>query len=520
MQTFKQHLSEEQELLTEADTSKATAMEQAICVGYNMLYVDEIKEMEDGKPKLEAAATKAGVLNDWDKWIKLLETGKTIAGNRKESWGDYLTHSGADSSDKNHSSWPGADSTSKSDIRGNGSHLISLKNTGAPIMTAKGKEKGGEASAVFEFALKHYKKGASSNPKYVKALEILSVEMGKSARNKQVIRAGAGKAEFADWYVTKSDRVNELKKTNLGRDLQNYLKAELSMLGIPKKASNPQKKLISKYPDITPITKVEVGEYTKIFANTNDGAWSVGDSSGRSREKIMVGADHLANIDNDPEKAVKELGGDPLMKKQIADVVRTSMDAQDWKTALDAAFAVDSDLRSWIMYEAGSGYGKFTGKGKNNVWSKYSPGPRAVANYMVVWNTDGTIKTETDMNIYAQNNGDKVKNLDISYKSSSRSSYIKFGISSSYEHELPMLQEELDRLGAHYMLNEGIFRDLYTSARDKLKMLASKIKEALKNFWENVIMRFINELKDLLNEGIDKFTEALGITGTVTIENA
>ena len=206
------------------------------------------------------------------------------------------------------------------------------------------------------------------------------------------------------------------------------------------------------------------------------------------------------------------------MKKQIADVVRTSMEAQDWKTTLDAAFAEDDEFRKWIMYEAGSGYGKFTGEKKNG-WSKYTPGKRSIANYMVVWNDSG-VSYQDDMITYAQNNHSKVENLDISYKSSGRSSYIKWGISSSYEHELPMLQEELDRLGAQYMLNEGIFSDLYTSAKNKLKKLADKVKEALIKFWENVIMKFINGLLDLLNEGIDKFAEALGITGTVSIGNA
>ena len=33
-------------------------------------------------------------------------------------------------------------------------------------------------------------------------------------------------------------------------------------------------------------------------------------------------------------------------------------------------------------------------------------------------------------------------------------------------------------------------------------------------------MRFINGLKDLLKEGLDKFAEAVGITGKVTIGNA
>ena len=38
MQTFKSYLKEEQEFLTEVDTSKATNAEMAICVAYNMIH--------------------------------------------------------------------------------------------------------------------------------------------------------------------------------------------------------------------------------------------------------------------------------------------------------------------------------------------------------------------------------------------------------------------------------------------------------------------------------------------------
>ena len=491
-----------QRLLNEADTSRATNAEMAICVAYNMK-----KGMNQ-----DEAATAAGVLDDEKKWIGLLDLGNNIVSNAQD-WGDILTHSGKDSGNKAHKGGGyGANSTSKSDIRGDVDHMISLKQTGAPIMSGKG---GGDAQGVFTFALKHYGKQVRK-AKYKDALFILRDRMKATAKTEQVIRAGAGKAEFTDWYATKSDRVKDLKDVER-RDIEKYLRAELSMLGIPKNASKAQIKLISKYPDITPITRNEVDEYTKTFGNTK-GSWTIGTSSGRSREEIIIGADHLASIDKDPEAAIKILGGDPLMKKQIADVVRTSMEAQDWKTTLDAAFAEDDEFRKWIMYEAGSGYGKFTGEKKNG-WSKYTPGKRSIANYMVVWN-DGGVSYQDDMITYAQNNHSKVGKLDITYKSSARSSYIKFGISTSYEHELPMLQEELDRLGAQYMLNEGIFRDLYTSAKNKLKKLADKVKEALIKFWENVIMKFINGLLDLLNEGIDKFAEALGITGTVSIGNA
>ena len=38
MKSFRQHLIKEEQLLTEADTSKATNTEMAICVAYNMIH--------------------------------------------------------------------------------------------------------------------------------------------------------------------------------------------------------------------------------------------------------------------------------------------------------------------------------------------------------------------------------------------------------------------------------------------------------------------------------------------------
>ena len=146
MQTFRQHLINEQELILEADTSKATNTEMAICVAYNM---------KKGMTR-EDAAIAAGVLADEEKWKDLLGLGETIVNDNKKNWGKILTHSGKDSANKAHSNWPGSNSTSKSDIRGDDDHMISLKQTGAPIMSGKG---GGDAEGVFTFALKHYGKG-------------------------------------------------------------------------------------------------------------------------------------------------------------------------------------------------------------------------------------------------------------------------------------------------------------------------------------------------------------------------
>ena len=76
--------------------------------------------------------------------------GETIVG-KGQNWGKILTHSGKDSVNKEHSNWPGSNSTSKSDIRGNNAHMISLKKSGAPIMSGKGDK---DAAGVFQFALK------------------------------------------------------------------------------------------------------------------------------------------------------------------------------------------------------------------------------------------------------------------------------------------------------------------------------------------------------------------------------
>ena len=407
-------------------------------------------------------------------------------------------------------------------------------------MSGKGDK---DATGVFEFALKH--RGIKDTKDYNDALDTLKIKMGASAESHQIIRAGAGKAEFADWYATKSDRVGVIQKGMGERNAKNvekYLRAELAKFGIPKKKNKTQDKLLKKMAEkkVTPITKDEINAYGKIFSGTDDAEWTIGSGASAQRtakrttasnkkkgkkgisgkDVVMVGHDHIEDLLKNPEK---ELGGvsGARMKEQIAKVVEVTMESKEWKKVLDAAFATDDELKKWIMYEAGSGYGKFTGKSKNGDWKKFTDEtPKSIANYMVVWNKDGSIKYADDMVKYAYDNGKKVEKLDISYKSSGRSSYIKLGLKSSYEHELPMLQEEITRLQAQHMLNEGIFRDMFTSAKDKMKMLADKIKQALKKFWENVIMRFINGLRDLLKEGLDKFAEALGITGTVTIGNA
>ena len=108
-----------------------------------------------------------------------------------------------------------------------------------------------------------------------------------------------------------------------------------------------------------------------------------------------------------------------------------------------------------------------------------------------------------------------VNNLDISYKGSGRSKYIKFGINASVEHSMPMLTEELNKLNTQYILNEGIFQNVLKKAQNFVRQLAN----IFKRFYENVIKKFIQGLYDLAKRGITTFMDELGleVNGQATI---
>ena len=84
---------------------------------------------------------------------------------------------------------------------------------------------------------------------------------------------------------------------------------------------------------------------------------------------------------------------------------------------------------------------------------------------------------------------------------------IKLGISASYEHELPMLREELREIERQYVLNEGIFRDVV----NKVKNFYNKVKDIVKRFYEKVIKTFITKLFEIAQQGITNLLDVLGL---------
>ena len=165
---------------------------------------------------------------------------------------------------------------------------------------------------------------------------------------------------------------------------------------------------------------------------------------------VKVSARHLAKVS--PDKLTN-----PELKKQIVEVIQTSINATEWQIELQKFFDDNEELKKWLVYEAASGLYKFTGKhsdGKN-----YYGSQAAVANRILVFSDSG-IKNEYDILKYSMDNPQLANKLAVTYKGSGRSKYIKLGIAAHYESELPMLQEEIYHLQRQYMLTEGFLKNV------------------------------------------------------------
>jgi len=482
MKTFKQYV------LAEADTSGATNTEIAICYQYNLNRTnDHDKALSDGgiDPK------------DFQKLTpELLEIGKKVAdqmGNR----GPMLVHSGRATASKNY--YEGArDVTPKADFFGNSKNYISLKKSGesgagAQLMSAKS----AEAAGVVKAAVGHYENATgsalSNNKDFAKAISILEQEMKKTARNDLNVEVAKGKKSFEDWYVSSSSRRDKiLKKEKNKKKVDAHLKAELGLIGATRFSKNLEKNLIG---GIAPISQAQLKVYYDEYAN--DSKYKVGD--------VTVSGKYLKNVS-------KDLLSDEALKKQITEVIDTSVKSLTWQNELTKFFTDNEDLKKWIVYEAGSGLYKFTGEYSSG--SNYFGSDQNVANKILVFSSDG-IKTEYDIMKYAEENTSLVNKISVSYKGSGRSKYIKLGIASAMEYEMPFLKEEMDKLEKQYYLSEGIFSGL----KKKLSTFVDSAKKLIKKFYENVIKRVIGNIKTLAQKGVNIFLDSIGLeyTPNVTI---
>ena len=109
---------------------------------------------------------------------------------------------------------------------------------------------------------------------------------------------------------------------------------------------------------------------------------------------------------------------------------------------------------------------------------------------------------------------------NVGYKSSGRSKFTSFRLLSEVNNsnELTLFEnsvndiinDELHNLYSElntFMLEEGFF----DSFKKIGKKLVNKIKDGIRRFYDNIIKKIINKLKEYITQGIEKFSEILGI---------
>ena len=491
-------------LLSESDTSDATNTEMAICLAHNMKTIQSKKGTHVDMEKLFAEAQEmAGIAPA--KWNKvsnqkeLLKIGTAVANDPQlGNVGKWLIHSGTGKATTHYKK--GSDVTPKTDLFGNARNRFSLKKagdsgTGAQLMSAKS----GEASGVMRGAIAHLQ---ANQPDVIvkgtrKTFDILEKKMLATSRNMNV-EVRDSKNDFAKWYhdvrlpelekLAKKLKTRERlypknKPSAFTNKLKAHIKDELSALGVAAtktKGNNLIDGLMIARPDFDKMMQ----KYIKSNVALGD---------------VKVSPKHLKNIS--PKELTKS-----KLRTEIVDILKISMDSQEWKVDLANFLTTNASLKKWLVYEAASGLYKFTGKASTG--KKYTGDETAVANTMLVF-YEGGIKTKENTFNWSMSNASLADNLDVSFKGSGRSKYIKLGIAASYEPMGSTLMEEtVDRIFEEeyqkVILTEGRFSDMVSDIK-------GKVASAARMLWENIIKRIIQKMKEWAEKGLTYLLDVMGI---------
>jgi len=491
-------------LLTEASTANASDAEASICVAYNM------KKGKSEDDAVIAAEVDEAVWKRIKKKRAVVTAGKNVANDLKNI-GPILIWSGK-SSAKTH--YPkGTNTTAKTDLFGNKRNRISLKQAsssskGAQLMSAYV----GESAGVFEYAMKHLEAvggAAVSKSDMKEVFDMLETEMAATARSDINIEVGAGKRDFKNWVIGDSGRYDEVKKQASGAsndEIERHIKAELAVANAISSADAPKRE--GDYIEgVTPLTAKDVESMRAKYV-----------ASDMEIGNVKIAQDYL-----DRANVADELLTKGALREQIMDVIDVALEAEGWKNRLTKILQNNSDLKRWIVYEAASGLGKFTGKAVGG--DDYFGGIDAVANKILVFSESG-LKKMHGIYKWSDKNSNLCDTIDISYKGSGRRRYIKFGLASEQtttttiddpinfygivDEEYEKLENELKKLA----LNEGVVWDSLKSGFDSAKSWVvnsyEKIKTLVTEFYEGVIKKFFLGLWELFQKGLNPVLESLG----------
>jgi len=501
-----------QNLLKESNTEQ-DLVEKTITVEFNKLkgsknpitdaLLDE-KEYSNIRPGLVEVGRKvAKTLYKKDKSIGVLK--HLGRGNAKNYYGSLYDVKANDT-------------TPKTDIGDGGSNNLSLKEAkGAQLMSPKG----GESTGLVKAAVDRYV-AAGGSVDVSGALTLLSKTLDELAVKEMVLTVGGGKVKgskdaFQDWYYNKSDRRNILAKKEKNKEKQDrHMKAELSAHKISTQDKKYKSKLIK---GITPLSKDELrNKYFKEFIGSE---YSV---------KGFVIPDKYLKTDNDKD-LVKD---NKKLQEKIVEILDVAIKQKDFLKNLANEFKNNDEFAKYVIYEAASGHGKFTGDVKGK--PPYTGSENSVAKRLMTYDAStGGVELEDIWKWSQKSGGLLVDNLNIDFKSSrtSRAGYTKFAvgidkksiplnneylpfgldniIEEEYKKIKPVLVGAINDLKK---LDEGILdfvKKGFKSAKDAIIKVGQKIRDILTKFLKAVFNRFTNTVKNLFQTKPNEALEFLGI---------
>ena len=482
-------------LLNEAATTNASDAEVAICVAYNV---------KQGKNESDALKS-AGV--DKATWKKIkankavYNAGKKVAKGLKNI-GGTLTWSGKTSATTFYKS--GKKEAGKADIIGNNRNRLSVKQASSSAKSAQlVSGTSGEAVGLFEYAVKHLEAsgGKLANDSELKELfSIFEKEMAKAVRNDINVEVGKGKKDFRDWVISDSGRYDAVKskaKNATDDQIKRHIRAELAVANAISNSDAP--KLEGDYiKGVKPLTQKQI---SKMRADYIGSDMKIGD--------VTIAKDYLEKANVPSELLTKE-----ALRTQIMDLIDVALKADSWKNRIREIIQNNSELKKWIVYEAASGLGKFTGKASKG--GNYFGDNVAVANKILVFDANG-VKKVHDLYKWSQSNGDLCNNVDISFKGSGRRKFVKFGLAAeSIENDISnMINEQYSEFEEQLkVLNEGKVWDTiksgFDSASSWVKSSYEKIEALILQFYESVIKKVLDYFWELFQKGLSPVLEKMG----------
>ena len=367
--------------------------------------------------------------------------------------------------------WPTNEGTPKTDIYGGSKHRISVKKKGGSQLISGG---AGDAKGVFNGALSFYQ--THDTAKSIKIIQDLvktiETDFKKFNTDNSVgkIRKETGKA-YLKWRIPEINK--EVKKLKLKLKpiyIEKHAKAELMAAGIIGEAGK-----WSDWP-IEGVTELSITKVMKWFNS------------------------HVKT------QGTKEL------QDELSNIVTTAIDHKRISVEFDKVFQ-DTDFKKWVVYEAASGNYKFSGDSELN-----SPS-NGIANEILVFGMSGGVDVKTIDSNWAKKYASHVTS-NVGYKSSGRSKFTSFRLLSEItdKEELTLFEtdvnniinEELNNFNSNldtFLLEEGFF-DSFKKFGTKI---LTKIKDNIIKFYNNVLKKIINRLKEYAKQGIEKFAEVLGI---------